>query len=71
PATLSPKVISEVIRGKIGFSGTLISDDLAMGALSGTPSERAMAALQAGCDVALYCPGDMAGNASILRTVAG
>ncbi len=70
PATLSPKVISEIIRGKIGFSGTLVSDDLAMGALSGTPSERATAALKAGCDVALYCPGDMAGNLSILRAIA-
>ena len=70
PATLSPKVISEIIRGKIGFSGTLVSDDLAMGALSGTPAERAVTALKAGCDVALYCPGDMAGNLSILRAIA-
>jgi beta-N-acetylhexosaminidase len=70
PATLSKIVIRDVIRGKIGFLGTLLSDDLAMGALSGTPAERALAALAAGCDIALYCPGDFAGNASVLRALA-
>jgi len=69
PATISPKVIQTVIRRKIGFSGTLISDDLAMDALTGTPGERAVAALAAGCDIALYCPGDMAGNLSVLEAV--
>jgi beta-N-acetylhexosaminidase len=69
PATISPKVIRDVIRRKIGFAGTLISDDLAMAALTGTPAERATAALAAGCDIALYCPGDMAGNVSILEAV--
>jgi len=71
PATLSKTVISEIIRGRIGFTGTLVSDDLAMGALSGsTPAERAVAALAAGCDVALYCPGDMAGNRAVLEALA-
>ncbi len=71
PATISAKVIKDIIRGKIGFSGTLVSDDLAMGALNGTPAERACAALAAGCDIALYCPGDMAGNAAVLEAVDG
>jgi beta-N-acetylhexosaminidase len=66
PATLSPNVIGAVIRGRIGFLGVLASDDLAMQALSGTPAERATAALAAGCDVALYCPGDAAGNLAVL-----
>ncbi len=70
PATLSAKVIAEVIRHKIGFTGILVSDDLAMGALSGTPASRAQAALAAGCDVALYCPGDMAENLEILQALA-
>ncbi len=69
PATISPKVIRDVIRRKIGFSGTLISDDLAMDALTGTPAERAAAALAAGCDIALYCPGDMPGNLGILEAL--
>lgn len=69
PATISRKVIQRVIRGMIGFSGVLVSDDLAMHALSGTPAERAVAALAAGCDIALYCPGDMAGNLAVLEAV--
>ncbi len=69
PATLSAKVIHNIIRGDIGFAGTLVSDDLAMAALTGTPAGRAVAALEAGCDIALYCPGDMAGNLGILNAV--
>lgn len=69
PATLSPRVISELIRGKIGFRGILVTDDLAMNALSGAPAGRARAALAAGCDIALYCPGDIAGNTAVLDAV--
>jgi beta-N-acetylhexosaminidase len=69
PATLSPNIISRVIRGFIGFKGILVSDDLAMQALQGSPAERARAALAAGCDIALYCPGDMAGNTAVLEAV--
>ncbi len=58
PATTSPKVISEVIRGEIGFDGLLLSDDLSMKALSGGLGERARAALDAGCDLALHCNGE-------------
>jgi beta-N-acetylhexosaminidase len=58
PATTSPTVISEVIRGRIGFDGLLISDDLSMKALSGEIRDRARAALAAGCDMVLHCNGD-------------
>ena len=57
PATTSAAVIEEVIRGWMGFDGLLLSDDLCMSALSGTPGARARAALDAGCDVALHCNG--------------
>ena len=66
PATLSPTIIDRVIRGEIGFDGVLVSDDLGMGALSGSPAARAMAAIEAGCDLALSCDGDLAGNAAVL-----
>ncbi len=59
PATVSRRVIGEIIRGEIGFDGVLVSDDLAMEALSGGPGERAAAALAAGCDVALHCSGEL------------
>lgn len=55
PATLSPIVIEEVIRGEIGFKGLLFSDDLKMNALGGPLGARAGAALDAGCDIALCC----------------
>ena len=59
PATTSPKVIRDVIRGEIGFDGLLMSDDLSMKALDGPLKTRAKAALFAGCDVVLHCNGDM------------
>jgi beta-N-acetylhexosaminidase len=69
PATLSKITIQRVIRGMIGFSGTLITDDLAMHALTGTPAARAQAALAAGCDIALYCTGEIAENAALLEAL--
>ncbi|WP_036838308.1 beta-N-acetylhexosaminidase [Pleomorphomonas oryzae] len=59
PATQSPVVINEIVRGRIGFDGLLFSDDLSMNALKGTLAERARATLAAGCDIALHCSGDM------------
>ena len=59
-ASLSPKVIAEIVRGSIGFDGLLMSDDLGMHALSGDFADRAAGVLAAGCDVALHCSGDMA-----------
>lgn len=55
PATLSPTVISEIIRGRIGFDGLLLSDDIDMQALDGTIAERGSRALDAGCDIVLNC----------------
>jgi len=58
PATLSPIVITEIIRGYIGFDGLLMTDDLSMKALSGDCGTRARDALKAGCDLVLHCNGD-------------
>jgi beta-N-acetylhexosaminidase len=57
PATTSATMIREVIRGFIGFDGLLMSDDVSMGALSGSIAERTRAALAAGCDLVLHCNG--------------
>jgi beta-N-acetylhexosaminidase len=59
PATTSPKVIRDVIRGEIGFDGLLMSDDLSMKALDGPLSVRAKQAQFAGCDLVLHCNGSM------------
>ncbi|MBC6439842.1 MAG: beta-N-acetylhexosaminidase [Rhodospirillales bacterium] len=55
PATQSPRVIGDVIRGEIGFDGVLVSDAIDMEALSGSHAERARASLAAGCDVVMHC----------------
>lgn len=59
PATQSPACV-DLIRTTIGFSGLLMTDDISMEALEGTPVERAAASLAAGCDLVLHCNGDMA-----------
>jgi len=65
PATLSPNIIADIIRGEIGFDGLLMSDDIAMKALSGPVAERAKAALAAGCDIVLHCSGKAADNEAV------
>jgi beta-N-acetylhexosaminidase len=68
PGTLSAKVIRDVIRQEIGFKGILVTDDLAMKALSGTPADLAARALAAGCDIALYCAGHFEPTRDLLET---
>ena len=67
PGTLSAIVIRKAIRGRIGFQGVLVSDDLAMNALSGTPGERAARAVAAGCDLAMHCSGAASDTADVLQ----
>lgn len=68
-ASLSAKVIGGIIRGRIGFDGLLMSDDLGMHALSGGFDDRAAGVLAAGCDIALHCSGDMAEMEAIAGAV--
>ena len=79
-ATLSPDVI-DFIRNDIGFGGLLMSDDLGMHALGNPQSgghppgsnalqdfgARALASLDAGCDIALHCSGDFNEMRSIVE----
>jgi len=60
-ASASPAVIHDFIRGEIGFEGILLSDDLDMKALDcyGDVTQRAHLCLEAGCDLALYCSGEL------------
>lgn len=55
PATLSRSIITDIIRGEIGFDGLLLTDDIDMEALEGTIPERAAASHKAGCDIVLNC----------------
>ncbi|MEQ1725735.1 MAG: glycoside hydrolase family 3 N-terminal domain-containing protein [Sphingopyxis sp.] len=71
PATQSPIVINDIIRGRIGFDGLLMSDAIEMEALSGSIAARALAALVAGCDVALHCTGVLAETAAMIEAIGG
>ena len=55
PSTLTPKVIRDCLKGKLGYQGLVITDALEMGAITDnyTPGEAAVTALQAGCDILL------------------
>jgi beta-N-acetylhexosaminidase len=59
PASMSPIVINDIIRERIGFNGFLMSDDIGMEALQGDFAGRAGGVVAAGCDVALHCSGKM------------
>jgi beta-N-acetylhexosaminidase len=69
PATTSVTMVREVIRGFIGFKGLLMSDDISMGALSGSLAARSRAALAAGCDIVLHCNGDLAEMSQVAGAV--
>ena len=73
PASLSASVIDTIIRGRIGFDGLLMSDDLDMKALNGGIPELAAGVVAAGCDLALNCwarMDDMVGIANLLPEIS-
>ena len=74
PATISKRVVQDVIRVAIGFDGLLFSDDLSMKALPGTFREKAENLFAAGVDIALHCNGDRreaADIAAVAPTLSG
>lgn len=56
PASLSRRWLGDVLRGRLGFGGAVISDDMEMGALAelGRPAEVAVEAVEAGCDLLIF-----------------
>ncbi|PLK25497.1 beta-N-acetylhexosaminidase [Novosphingobium sp. TH158] len=67
PGTLSPFVVGEIIRKRIGFDGLLLTDDIDMQALTGPIPDNAARALAAGCDIALNCWAKMDDMVGIAR----
>jgi beta-N-acetylhexosaminidase len=58
PATLSKRIVTDLLRGELGFQGVILSDDLEMKALPNPVPESAVKAIEAGCDGVLICSGD-------------
>ena len=71
PAGFSARWLQAILRGRLGFGGAIVSDDLSMeGArrIDGrtlTPTEAVLAAVDAGCDLALLCNQSL-GNGSVI-----
>jgi beta-N-acetylhexosaminidase len=57
PATLSPRLVDELLRKEMKYAGVVVSDDLEMGAVAKhwRAGEAAVLAAQAGCDILPVC----------------
>ena len=68
-ATFSKKIIKEIIRKKIGFKGIIMSDDISMKALKYDLITNAKKSLEAGCNLVLYCAGNIRENYKLIKSV--
>ena len=68
-STFSSKIIKNIIRKKIGFKGILMSDDISMKALKYGLIKNAKKSLSAGCNLVLYCGGNIKDNLKLIKTV--
>jgi beta-N-acetylhexosaminidase len=71
PATLSPRVVRDMLRGELGFGGVIVGDDLEMKAVASkyTVPDAAVQAIAAGCDGLLICSGNAEAQALTLETL--
>ena len=71
PCDLSSVVVTDLLRGELGFTGVVITDSHEMGAITDfyTPGEAALLAIQAGCDIVLMPNNLQAAAQAILDAV--
>jgi beta-N-acetylhexosaminidase len=57
PATLSNRILTGILRRFLGFEGIIVTDDLEMGAITGSygPEEASLLAFRAGADLLMFC----------------
>ena len=68
-ATFSKKIIKEVVRKKIGYKGIIMSDDISMKALKYDLITNAEKSLEAGCNLVLYCAGNIDDNYKLIKSL--
>lgn len=74
PASLSPAIVTDLLRGELAYDGVVVTDDLTMGAVAAhyTLEEAALRAIHAGCDLLLIGHGyeaEIAAYNAILRAL--
>lgn len=74
PATLEPRILEDLLRGRLGFEGIVVTDAMNMAGFADVAAGNAdltgaAAALMAGCDLLLY-PSDLAAAATALERAA-
>jgi beta-N-acetylhexosaminidase len=71
PASLSSRIVDGMLKGSLGYRGLVVTDDLAMKAISAryTVPEAAAAAIGAGCDLLLLCSPDPAAQVTAMEAI--
>lgn len=71
PATLSRRVVQDLLREELGYPGVIVSDDLEMKAIAASYAvpDAAVQAIAAGCDALLICSGDLEIQAATLEAL--
>ena len=71
PATLSPRIVDEMLKRQLGYEGLVLSDDLEMKAISDRygMEDATVAAIAAGCDAVLMCGTDQDRQARAIEAV--
>ena len=71
PASLSPRIVDGMLKGSLAYRGVVVTDDLAMKAISAryTVPEAAAAAIGAGCDLVLLCSPDPAAQVAAMEAI--
>ena len=71
PATLSKRIVHDLLRRELGYEGVILSDDLEMKAVAAEYAvpQSAVMAIEAGCDGVLICSGDHAAQVAALEAL--